>query len=87
VPNKEQLYYGEITDMNSLRPIAIVLIVLGVIAFAYGFIRYRTPERVIDAGPVHITAEKTHTINLPPALGAAALAGGLVLLIVSAKKA
>jgi hypothetical protein len=66
--------------------IAIILIVLGVAALAYQGITYTTKEKVVDLGPIHVTAEKTKTIPLPPILGAAALVGGIVLLIIGSRK-
>ena len=65
--------------------IAIILIVLGVVAFAYQGITYTTREKVVDLGPIHLTAEKTKTIPLPPIVGALALVGGIVLLVMGRK--
>ena len=67
--------------------IAIILIVVGVVAFAYQGITYTTREKVVDLGPIHLTAEKTRTIPLPPIVGAIALVGGIVLLVVGRKTA
>ena len=69
---------------NSL--IGIILIVLGVIAFAYQGITYTTREKVVDIGPIQVTADKTKTIPLPPIIGGIALVGGIVLLVVGNKK-
>jgi hypothetical protein len=72
-----------------MRPkiiIAIVLIALGVAALAYQGITYTTKENVVDLGPIHVTAEKTKTIPLPPILGVVALVGGIVLLVIGSKK-
>ena len=63
--------------------IAIVLIVLGVVALAYQGITYTTREKAVDIGPIEITAEKEHTIPLPPVLGAIALIGGIWMLVKS----
>jgi hypothetical protein len=74
---------------GSMRPkiiIAIILIVLGIAALAYQGITYTTKENVVDLGPIHVTAEKTKTIPLPPILGAVALVSGIVLLVVGSKK-
>ncbi len=65
--------------------IGILLIVLGVIALAYQGITYTTREKVIDLGPIKATKETEKTIPLPPILGGAALAGGVVLLIAGAR--
>ena len=65
----------------------IILIVVGIVAFAYQGITYTTREKVVDLGPVHLTAEKTRTLPLPPIAGALALVGGILLLITGRKKA
>ena len=72
-----------------MRPkiiIAIILIALGIVAFAYQGITYTTREKVVDLGPIQMTADKTKTIPLPPILGAIALVGGIVLLVVGSRK-
>ena len=66
--------------------IAIILIALGIAAFAYQGITYTTREKVVDLGPIQMTAEKTKTIPLPPILGAIALIGGIVLLVTGSRK-
>ena len=66
---------------------AIILIALGIAAFAYQGITYTTREKVVDLGPIQVTAEKTKTIPLPPIVGAIALVGGIVLLVMGSKKA
>ena len=71
--------------MNT-RLLGIALIILGVVAFAYQGITYTTREKVIDIGPLEATVEKEKTIPLPPIVGAVALVGGIVLLMVGAKK-
>jgi hypothetical protein len=65
---------------------AVLLIVLGVAAFAYQGITYTTREKVVDMGPIQVTADKTKTIPLPPIVGAVAIIGGLALLILGNKK-
>ena len=72
-----------------MRPkiiIAIILITLGIIAFAYQGITYTTREKVVDLGPIQVTAERTKTLPLPPILGAIALVGGIVLLVLGSRK-
>lgn len=67
--------------------IAVILIALGIAALAYQGITYTTREKVVDLGPIQMTAEKTKTIPLPPILGAIALVGGIALLVVGSRKA
>ena len=72
-----------------MRPkiiIAILLIALGIVAFAYQGITYTTREKVVDLGPIQVTAEKTKTFPLPPVVGAIAIVGGIVLLVMGSRK-
>ncbi len=66
--------------------IGIALIALGLIALVYQGITYTTREKVVDLGPLKVTAQKEKTIPLPPILGGLALAGGIVLVIAAARK-
>jgi hypothetical protein len=66
--------------------IAVVLIALGIAVFAYQGITYTTREKVVDIGPIQVTSEKTKTFPLPPIIGAIALVGGIVLLVMGTRK-
>lgn len=66
--------------------IGIILIVVGVIALAYGGITYTKREKVIDAGPLQVSADREKTIPLPPILGGLCLVGGIVLVLAGNRK-
>ena len=72
--------------MKTSMLIGIILIVIGIIAFAYQGITYTTREKVVDIGPIQMSADKTKTIPLSPILGGIALVGGIVLLVVGNRK-
>ena len=72
--------------MKAYNIIAVILIVIGIIAFAYQGITYTTREKVAEIGTVEVTAEKTKTLPLPPIVGAISLVGGIVLLVIGNKK-
>ena len=72
--------------MKQKMLIGIVLIVIGVIVLAYSGITYTSHDKVIDLGPLQVSADRKHTIPIPPILGGFALVGGLVLLISGYKK-
>jgi hypothetical protein len=72
--------------MRTTTLLAIILIAIGIVAFGYQGISYTTREKVVDIGPIHMTAEKTRTIPLPPIVGGISLVGGIVLLVVGKKK-
>jgi hypothetical protein len=71
--------------MKAKSIVGIVLILIGVVALAYQGFTYTTREKAVDLGPIQITAEKEHTVPLPPILGVAALVGGIVLLVTGKK--
>jgi len=58
----------------------MILIALGLIGVVWGGFSYTTREKVVDLGPIDVTRDKTHSVPLPPILGAVALIGGIVLL-------
>lgn len=72
--------------INPVTLVGIALILLGVVAFAYQGITYTSREKIIDIGPFQATADTQKTIPLSPLLGGLALAGGIVLVVVGAKK-
>ena len=72
--------------MKTYTLTGIILIVIGIVAFAYQGITYTTREKVVDIGPIQMTAEKTKTLPLPPLVGGIALVGGIVLLVMGNKK-
>jgi len=72
-----------------MKPMSLagaLLIVLGLVALVYQGINYTSRETVIDIGPVHASANRQRTLPLPPVLGIAAVAGGVVLLIAGVRK-
>ena len=72
--------------MKQITLVGIALIVLGIVAFAYQGITYTSREKIIDIGPIQATADTQKTIPLSPLFGGLVLAGGIVLVIVGAKK-
>ena len=73
--------------MKGIMIVGVLLIVLGVIALGYEGITYTTREKVLDIGPLKASVDKKKTIPLSPALGALALVGGIVLVVVGARRA
>jgi uncharacterized membrane protein HdeD (DUF308 family) len=69
--------------MKPATLIGIILIVIGIVALAYQGITYTTNEKVVDLGPLQVEAKREKTIPLPPLVGAAAVVGGVLLIVVS----
>ena len=72
--------------MKPAAIIGIILILVGVVALAYGGFSYTKREKVIDAGPLQVSADREKTVPFPPLLGGLCLAGGIVLVIVGSRK-
>jgi drug/metabolite transporter (DMT)-like permease len=72
--------------INPITLVGIALIVIGIVAFAYQGITYTSREKIFDIGPFQATADTQKTIPLSPLLGELALVGGIVLVVVGAKK-
>jgi hypothetical protein len=67
--------------------LGFALIVLGVIALAWGGISWTRQKKVLDLGPLQATTEEKKTIPLSPLLGVVALAGGVALVVLSRRGA
>ncbi len=67
--------------------VGIILIAIGIIALAYGGFSYTKREKIIDAGPLQVSADREKTVPFPPILGGICLVGGIVLVLVGNKKA
>ena len=72
--------------MKPIMWIGILLVVLGALGLAYQGFNYTHQKKILDVGPIHATAEEHERVSIPPALGGLALAAGIVLLLVGAKK-
>ncbi len=64
----------------------IVLVILGALALGYGGFTYVTRDKVVDAGPVQVTADREKTVWIPPVVGGIAVVGGLLLIATSGKQ-
>ena len=71
--------------MKQSMIIGIVLIVLGIAGLIFPVVTYTTREPVDFLG-FHSTVDKQNTVLIPGIVGALALAGGIAVVAVSAKK-
>lgn len=73
--------------MKPIGIVGLILIAIGIIALAYGGFSYTTREKVIDAGPLQVSADKQKSVPFPPILGGICLVGGIFLVLAGNKKA
>lgn len=68
---------------NSLI-VGVVLIGLGAAVLGYDHYSYTTRENILQIGPITATADKTHTVSMPPILGWLLIGGGVCVLAFAA---
>ena len=66
--------------MNT-RIIAIILVVAGALALAYGGFTYTKETHEAKIGPIELSVKDKETVNIPVWAGVGALAIGIVLLV------
>ena len=70
--------------MNTKTIVAVILIALGVVVLVCSGITFTTPGKPVEFLGMHIATTNSHFI--PPVVGALALVGGIVLLLVKPKR-
>ena len=66
--------------------IGVLLLVAGLAGLAWPVITYTKTEKVVDLGPVEVTAEREKHVPVPPIVGGLAAVAGLVIIITSSRK-
>ncbi len=69
-----------------MKTFGIVLIVIGLIMLFVPSLNFTTSEKVIDAGPIQVTADKKNEIGWPTYAGGIVAAAGVILLVASKKR-
>jgi len=67
------------------KTLGIILTIVGIVMLIWGGFSYTKQEKVIDAGPIQVSADKQETVNWPPYVGGAVLIAGIVLLVTGKK--
>ncbi|WP_276090377.1 hypothetical protein [Pedobacter sp. JY14-1] len=67
------------------RTVGLILIVLGVVMLVWTGFTYTKKEKIVDAGPIQISADKEKSVNWPPYAGGLLLIGGIII-FATAKK-
>jgi uncharacterized membrane protein len=67
------------------KTIGLVLIVVGALMLIWTGFSYNRREKVVDAGPIHISADREHTVNWSPYAGGVLLLGGIIILATARK--
>jgi hypothetical protein len=66
--------------------LGVILLVAGLAGLAWPVISYTTTEKVVDLGPVEVTAEREKRLPVPPLVGGLAAAAGLIIIVTGSRK-
>ena len=68
--------------MNAAKMLAIVLIVAGGLALAYGGFTYTKETHQAKLGPIELSVKDKETVNIPVWAGVGSIVAGVILLFV-----
>ncbi|MGQ7856155.1 hypothetical protein ACUN24_18115 [Pedobacter sp. WC2501] len=65
------------------RTLGIILIVVGIAMLIWTGFTYTKKEKLVDAGPIQISADKEKSVNWPPYAGGIILVAGVIVFVAS----
>lgn len=68
------------------RTLGIILIVVGIAMLIWTGFSYTKKEKIVDAGPIQISADKEKSVNWPPYVGGIILLAGVIVFVASKNK-
>ena len=72
--------------MNGTKLIAIVLLVAGTLALAYGGFSYTKDTTAVKLGPLELSVKEKQTVNIPVWAGIGGIVAGGLLLVIGGKR-
>lgn len=68
------------------KTLGIILLAVGIAMLIWTGFTYTKKEKVIDAGPIQVSADKEKSVNWPPYAGGILVIGGIILLVTDKKR-
>ena len=66
--------------------LGVILLIAGLAGLAWPVITYTKTEKVVDIGPVEVTAEREKHVPVPPIVGGLAAVAGVVIIVAGSRK-
>jgi len=66
--------------------LGVILLGAGLAGLAWPVITYTKTEKVVDIGPVEVTAEREKRVPVPPIAGGLAAVAGVVMIVAGSRK-
>lgn len=67
------------------KSVGLILVIVGAVLLIWTGFTYTKKEKIIDAGPIQVSADQEKSVNWPPYAGGIVLLAGVVILIGSRK--
>lgn len=77
--------YANPNKVIFMKSFGIILCVLGAILLIWTGFTYTKKEKVIDIGPLEVSADKKEHVNWPPYVGGIILVAGIVIVATGKK--
>ena len=71
--------------MNPLKIVAIILILAGAAALAFGGFSFTKETHKAEIGPIKLSVQEKENVNIPLWAGIAAIVAGVVMLVIPKK--
>ena len=68
------------------KTLGLILILIGIAMLVWTGFTYTKKEKIIDAGPIQVSADREKSVNWPPYVGGIILVAGVFVFIASKKK-
>jgi uncharacterized membrane protein len=72
-------------NLITMKTLGIVFVILGAVMLIWTGFTYTKKEKLIDAGPIQVSADREKTVNWPPYAGGVLLIGGIALVALAKK--
>ena len=73
--------------MNSIKILAVAIIVAGILGLTYGGFSYTKDTSAVKLGPLELNVKEKETVNIPLWAGVGAIVVGGLLLVGGGRKA
>jgi uncharacterized membrane protein YidH (DUF202 family) len=67
------------------QAVGLVLVVIGIVALAWGGVFWTDRDTILDAGPLEIATENREGVAVPPVLGVISIVAGIALLVIPSR--
>ena len=72
--------------MRGLVLLGVLLLVAGLVGLASPMISYTKTDKVVDLGPIEVTAQHEKHVPLPPLIGGLVAVAGVVIIVAGSRK-